>query len=59
MEPIVQPRHAATVSNQRAIVSALVDFETGDYGPTVEATACATPQVTGVTSGRFSVTHSR
>jgi hypothetical protein len=55
MELMVQPLHAATVSNQRAIVTAVIDFATGDYGPTGEAT----PHVTAVTTGRFSVTHLR
>jgi hypothetical protein len=30
MELMVQPRDAATVANQRAIVTTVIDFETGD-----------------------------
>ncbi len=30
MELMVQPRNAATVSNQRAIVTPVIDFATGD-----------------------------
>ena len=31
MELMVRPRDAATVANQRAIVTAVIDFATGDY----------------------------
>ena len=55
MELIVQPLYAATVANPRAIVTPVIDFATGNYGPTVEAT----PHVTAVMRGRFSVTHLR
>jgi hypothetical protein len=55
MELIVQPRDAATVSNQRATVTPVIDFATGDCGPTVEAT----PHVTDVMNEHFSVTHLR
>jgi hypothetical protein len=55
MELIVQPLDAATVSNQRAIVTPVIHFATGHYGPIVEAT----PHVTDVTKRYFSVTHLR
>ena len=53
MELIVQPLDAATVSNQRVIVTPVIDYATGDYGPIVEAT----PHVTTVIRPCFSVTH--
>jgi hypothetical protein len=55
IELIVWPLHAATVTNQRKIVTAVIDFETGDQGPTLEAT----PYVTDVMNGHFPVTHLR
>ena len=38
-ELIVPPLDAATVANQRATVTPVIDFATGDYGATVEAVA--------------------
>jgi hypothetical protein len=59
MELIVKRLRAATMANQRAIVTPVIDFAIEVHSATVEATALATPHVTDVTKGRFSVTHSR
>jgi hypothetical protein len=55
MKPIVKRLRAATMSKRRAIVTAVIDFATEAYGPTVEGTL----HVTDVTKRYFSVTHLR
>jgi len=37
MRPIVKPVHVAIVSTESAIVTAVIVFETGDCGRTVES----------------------